>query len=213
MSGYAVAHLDEIGEIDDGREASRPVRSHFGITSFGYNAWTGREAGDRLINEHAEAEDAGGQEELYLVHRGRARFELDGQTVDAPAGTLVFVPRGVKRTAFADAPGTTLIAVGGTPGEAYEPDGYEFWAPVGALYQAGEYAAAADRGRELIEAPGVPGADLQRGVLREPRRPQGRCARAPARSGRALEPPSPVRRRRLRLRRDPGRPRVQELVG
>jgi tetratricopeptide (TPR) repeat protein len=152
MSGYSVAHLDEIGEISDGREPSRPVRAHFGITSFGVNAWTGREAGDRLINEHDEAEEFGGQEELYLVHAGRATFELDGKRVDAPAGTLVFVPRGIKRTALAEEPGTTLIAVGGAPGEAYEPEGYEFWAPIGALYQAGEYAEAADRGRELLEA-------------------------------------------------------------
>lgn len=45
MSRYAVAHLDEIDEISDGRCASRPIRYHFGITSFGVNAWTGREAG------------------------------------------------------------------------------------------------------------------------------------------------------------------------
>lgn len=146
MSRYAVAHLDEIGEISDGREPSRPIRAHFGITSFGVNAWTARDAGARLINEHDEAEEYGGQEELYLVHRGRARFELDGEQVDAPTGTFVFVPRGVKRTAFAEEPGTTLIAVGGTPGEAYEPSGYEFWAPVHALYLAGQYDEAADRG-------------------------------------------------------------------
>jgi tetratricopeptide (TPR) repeat protein len=42
--------------------------------------------------------------------------------------------------------------LGGTPGKAYEPTGFEIWAPVGALYQAGEYAEAADRGAELIKA-------------------------------------------------------------
>jgi hypothetical protein len=56
MSAYAVAHLDEIGEVSDGRCPFRPVRHHFGITSFGVNAWTGREAGDRIINEHDESE-------------------------------------------------------------------------------------------------------------------------------------------------------------
>ena len=35
MTGYAVAHLDEIDEIDDGRSPYRPVRHHLGITSFG----------------------------------------------------------------------------------------------------------------------------------------------------------------------------------
>jgi tetratricopeptide (TPR) repeat protein len=152
MSDYSAAHLDEIGEIGDGREPSRPVRAHFGITSFGVNAWTGRDAGDRLINEHDESEEEGGQEELYFVHAGRARFELDGEQLDAPTGTFVFVPRGVRRTAFAEEPGTTLVAIGGTPGRAYEPSGYEFWAPVGVLYQAGDYAGAAEKGRELLEA-------------------------------------------------------------
>ena len=151
MRGYEVAHLDEIDEISDGRAPSRPIRYHFGITSFGVNGWTGREAGDRIINEHDEGEDDG-QEELYLVQRGRARFELDGEPVQAPVGTLVFVRPDVKRTAFAEEPGTTIIALGGTPGKAYEPGGLEIWAPLGPLYEAGEYAQAADRGRELIKA-------------------------------------------------------------
>src|SRR6266516_756596 len=152
MSDYAVAQLDEIDEIDDGRVPSRPVRHHFGITSFGVNAWTGREAGDRIINEHDEADGEDQQEELYIVQSGRARFELDGEEVDAPAGTLVFARPGVKRTAFAEEPGTTIVALGGVPGKAYEPDGWELWAPLGPLYQSGEYAEAADRGRELADA-------------------------------------------------------------
>ena len=122
MSEYRVAHLDEIGEISDGREPWRPVRHHFGITSFGVDIWTGRKAGDRIINEHDEE---GEDEELYFVSSGRARFELDGERVDAPAGTFVFVRPGVKRTAFAEEPGTTILAVGGTPGKAYEPRGWE----------------------------------------------------------------------------------------
>jgi tetratricopeptide (TPR) repeat protein len=149
MSGYTVAHLDEIDEISDGRCPWRPIRHHFGIMSFGVNAWTGREAGDRIINEHDEADD---NEELYIVQRGRATFDFDGERVDAPAGTLVFLRPGIKRTAFAEEPGTTIIALGGTPGEAYEPDGWEIWAPLNPLYEAGKYAEAADRGRELIEA-------------------------------------------------------------
>jgi hypothetical protein len=153
VSGYAVAHLDEIEEVSDGRCPGRPVRHHFGITSFGVNAWTGHEAGDRIINEHDEADDeAGFQEELYLVQRGRATFELDGERVDAPAGTFVYVRPGVKRTAFAEEPGTTIVALGGTPGKAYEPDGWEIWMPIHRLYLAGAYAEAADRGRALVEA-------------------------------------------------------------
>jgi tetratricopeptide (TPR) repeat protein len=152
MSGYAVAHLDEIDEITDGRCPWRPVRHHFGITSFGANAWTGHKAGDRIINEHDESEEQDLQEELYLVQRGRATFELDGERVDAPAGTLVVARPEVKRTAFAEEPGTTIVALGGTPGKAYEPHGGEIWMPLHHLYESGQYAEAADRGREQIEA-------------------------------------------------------------
>jgi tetratricopeptide (TPR) repeat protein len=150
MSGYEVARLDEIDEITDGREPLRPIRHHFGITSFGINAWTGREAGDRILNEHDEADD--GNEELYIVIRGRAAFELDDERLDAPTGTLVYVRAGVTRTAFADEPGTTILAAGGVPGQAYEPDGWEIWTPLRPLYEAGKYAEVADRGREVIEA-------------------------------------------------------------
>jgi tetratricopeptide (TPR) repeat protein len=149
MSGYATAQLDEIDEISDGRCPWQPIRHHFGITSFGINAWTGQSAGDRIINEHDESDD--GNEELYLVQRGRAVFELDGERVDAPAGTLVSVEPSVKRTAFAEEPGTTIVAVGGTPGKPYEPSGWELWAPLRPLYEAGDYDAVIERGREVIE--------------------------------------------------------------
>jgi hypothetical protein len=150
MTGYTVTHLNEIDELDDGREPFRPVRHQLGITAFGITSWTGRDAGDQIINEHDEADD--GHEELYLVFRGRAAFELDGERQEAsPVGTLVFVRPGVKRTAFAEERETTIIAVGGIPGEAYVPTGWEIWSPIRPLYEAGEYAAAADRARELVD--------------------------------------------------------------
>lgn len=157
MSGYRSAHLEQIDEMSDGRCPWRPVRAEFGVQSFGINAWTGKAAGDRIINEHDEAGDQDGQEELYLVHEGRARFELDGEQIDAPAGTFVFAPPGVRRTAFAAEAGTTILVVGGRPGEAWQPDGWELWAPVSPLYEAGRFDEAADRSRELAEAnPGLP---------------------------------------------------------
>jgi tetratricopeptide (TPR) repeat protein len=149
MAGYAVAHLDEIDEINDGRCPYRPVRHHFGITGFGVTAWTGREAGERIINEHDESDS---DEELYLVLKGRAVFELDGDRVDAPAGAFVFVRPAVTRTAFAEEPGTTIVALGGTPGKAHEANGWELWAPIRPLYERGEYAEVADRLREVVDA-------------------------------------------------------------
>ena len=46
-----------------------PVRNHFGITAFGVNAYTARNAGDRLIGEHDHADPTDEQhQELYFVH-------------------------------------------------------------------------------------------------------------------------------------------------
>ena len=149
---YQVAHLDDIEELNDGRCPYRPVRHHFGITSFGMTAWTGRDAGDRIINEHDEADVADQSEELYLVQAGRAVFELDGERVDAPVGTFVFAPPGVKRTAFAEEPGTTIVAIGGVPGKAYEPVGWELWAPIRPQYEAGENEVVVERLREVVDA-------------------------------------------------------------
>jgi hypothetical protein len=150
MAGFTAAHLSEIEEFSDGRCPWRPVRHHFGIQSFGINAWTATNAGDRIINEHDEADTDDQQEELYFVQDGRARFELDGEAVDAPAGTFVHVDPGVKRTAFAEVPGTMVLAMGATLGKPYVPVGWEIWAQVNPLYEAEDYAAAADRGLELV---------------------------------------------------------------
>ncbi|HET7138243.1 MAG TPA: cupin domain-containing protein [Gaiellaceae bacterium] len=149
MSSYEIAQLEEIDPIEDGRSAFRPVRHHLGITAFGANAFGPRAAGERLINEHDEGEpDA--QEELYVVLSGRARFEIDGETVDAGTGKLVFVRPGLTRTAFAEEDGTTLLVIGAKAGEAYRVHGYELWAPLQVLFEAGDYAGVAERGRDLL---------------------------------------------------------------
>jgi hypothetical protein len=145
---YDVTQLDQFDEIHYRECLLRPVRHHFGITAFGVNAWTAHAVGDRLIPEHEES-DENSPEELYVVLQGHAVFELDGERQDAPAGTLVLVRPGTKRTAFAEEPETSILAVGATPGRAYVPAGWEIW---GELYDAGEYAAAADRARQVIDA-------------------------------------------------------------
>jgi hypothetical protein len=90
------------------------VREHLGIQAFGINAYTPGEDGT-LIGGHDEFGSR--QEELYLVLDGTATFEVDGDTVDAPAGTFVFVRPESQRKATGDG---TVLAVCATPGEAYE---------------------------------------------------------------------------------------------
>jgi tetratricopeptide (TPR) repeat protein len=151
MNAYAVAHLDGIDEFEDGRCHYRPIRHHLGITAFGATAWTARAAGDVVIDEHDEG-DPTADEELFVVLRGHAVFELDGDRVDAPAGTFVFAPPRMRRTALAEEFGTTIIAIEGTPGNGYEARGWELWAPLAPLYEAGEYAEVADRLGVLVDA-------------------------------------------------------------
>jgi tetratricopeptide (TPR) repeat protein len=148
---YSVAHLDEIEELADGRCLYRPVRHRLGITSFGATAWTAHSAGDLIVNEHDEG-DPTADEELFVVLQGRAEFELEGDRVDAPAGTFVFAPPGTRRRVFAVEPETTVMLIEGTPGKAYEPRGWELWAPLVPLYEACQYAEVADRLHALVEA-------------------------------------------------------------
>lgn len=152
----AIAHLDEIAEFEDVGCHYRPIRHHLGITAFGVTAWTAHAAGDRVVNEHDE-DDPTSDQELYLVLRGHAAFELDGRRVDAPVGTLVFVTPGTNRVAVATEDNTTVIVVEGTPGEGYEARGWELWAPLAPLYEAGNFTEVADRlGALVADAPQYP---------------------------------------------------------
>lgn len=117
----------------------RPVRRHFDIRSFGINAYTAEEAGQRVVEEHREEN---GHEELYVVVAGRATFMLDGEEHDAPAGTLVHCPPGTLRGALAADPGTTVLGIGAKPGEVFHPSGWEWvFAGVSLLDQGDEEGA------------------------------------------------------------------------
>jgi mannose-6-phosphate isomerase-like protein (cupin superfamily) len=151
---YRVATIDDLQDIAYRQDTHmRPVRHHLGISAFGTNAWTAAEKGDRLMPEHEEDE---GSEELYVVLRGHARFEIDGDNVDAPEGTFVFVPPETHRTAFAEERETTVLAIGSNVGKPYEARGWEVWAEFHPAYEAGDYAGVIDRAREPLEASGYP---------------------------------------------------------
>jgi len=140
--GYAVASLDELDRypVEHGLEW-RPIRRRFDIRSFGCNAYTAEKVGDWVVEEHTESS---GHEELYFVVRGRARFTLDGEDLDAPAGTLVFLhDHTVKRVAIAEEEGTTVLAFGAKPGVAFTPSVWEWF------FEA--YAKSPAEGKQIIE--------------------------------------------------------------
>lgn len=140
---FEVAHLEELDRLE-GEFVTHPVRTRFGISAFGVNAYSGREAGARVIEEHDElGEGAGHHEELYVVLSGRARFILDGEERDAPAGTFVFVrDPAVRREAFAEEAGTTVLVAGGVAGQSFEPSPWEVWLEAFPSYQRKEYGRA-----------------------------------------------------------------------
>ena len=126
--------------IEDSRGWA-PIRKRLDVQSFGINAWTVRAPGDRIIPEHDETPS--GHEELYLVTAGHAVFSVDGEEVDAPAGTVVYVgDPDAKRGASAREAGTTVLAVGGRPGDAYRPRAWETNAEVPALFDSGQHKKA-----------------------------------------------------------------------
>jgi hypothetical protein len=117
-----VARVEDVPPVTapvDGLEW-HPVRDHLGITAFGSNAYVGRAPGDLVIEDHDEDE----HEELYVVLAGTATFTVDGETFDAPAGTLVLVTPPSRRVARAAEANTTVLVVG-APGESFRVSDWE----------------------------------------------------------------------------------------
>jgi tetratricopeptide (TPR) repeat protein len=143
--GWQSVRLEEIEPIPvvNGMLLWRPVRRALDIGAFGINAYVAPNAGDDLVEEHAESSLR--HEEIYLVLNGRARFTLGAQTLDAPAGTIVFIrdPH-LKRHAVAEEPGTQVLAIGGPRDQPYEPSAWEDVFAAEPHRAAGHYDAYAD---------------------------------------------------------------------
>lgn len=101
----------------DSDRRTHAVRRFLGITSFGANAFAAS-AGSPLVIPHDER--AYGQEELYLVVRGRVRFVCDGEEVELGAGELLYARPEVQREAHALETPSMVFLVGGVPGRPYE---------------------------------------------------------------------------------------------
>lgn len=158
---FRAVRLDDVESVPiiDDRLLWRPLRATLGIRAFGINAYTAPQAGDLVVEEHDETgAGAGGHEELYVVVAGHARFTLDGQELDAPRGTCVFLPDpAVMRTAVALEPATTVLAVGGERGEPYRVSPWEFTFHATRQARAGELDRALATVEEgLAEHPGNP---------------------------------------------------------
>jgi quercetin dioxygenase-like cupin family protein len=119
--------LDEVREgPSDAGSRWLPLRAALGVQAFGISAYRG-EPGEVVVPEHREVgEGAGNHQELYAVVRGAARFEVEGESFDAPSGTLIVVEQGERRRAEATEAQTIVLAVGAPVGETYRVAPWEY---------------------------------------------------------------------------------------
>jgi hypothetical protein len=137
----------------------QPIRRTLGVRSFGINAYFAPRAGDQLIEKHDETgSGAGAHSELYVVFSGHAAFHVDGEEIDAPAGTIVFVPDpATKRSAIANESGTTALVVGGPADRPLPISPFEYWFVAEGPYREGDFRRAIEIASEGFEQwPGHP---------------------------------------------------------
>ncbi len=145
--------LETSPDPDTGIRGRVYVRRDFDIGSFGVNAFYQAQSGSIVVGEHDEAgPGASGHEELYVVLAGGCRFTVDGDDVDAPRGTAVFVrDTATKRSARATEDGTIVLVVGGRPGEAFTLGPGEALGPFFRRYRSGDIEGALTACREALE--------------------------------------------------------------
>ena len=139
--GWEKVHVDELDSIPVAGVVWHPLRRRLGIEAFGMNAYTAEAIGKQIVEEHDES--SLGHQEVYVVVRGRVTFTVGGETIDAPAGTIVFIrdPQ-LKRVGVAETEDALVLAVGNAPGRAYEPSPWEATFLAAPLLDEGRYDEA-----------------------------------------------------------------------
>ena len=154
---FTHAHLSDIPEESGGDAPHlQAIRRHFGISAFGVNVWKAAEAGKHVIQRHRETNPSTlRHEELFFVVNGHAQFEIEGETVDAPEGTFVFVrdPAALREAVALDVD-TIVMAFGGAPGEPYAVGPWEWnYRAILAFLRADDEEAGAILSEALQEHP------------------------------------------------------------
>jgi mannose-6-phosphate isomerase-like protein (cupin superfamily) len=124
MSDVTSKRIDEIPPYAGPRTidgiAFRPVARALGVTAWGMNVI---ELGPDVsaYPEHDHAKD--GQEEVYVALRGSGTLRADGAEWPLAPGVIVRVGPAQRRKIVAGPEGVAVLAIGATPGKAYEPRG------------------------------------------------------------------------------------------
>lgn len=98
--------------------AFRPAGRQLGLTAWGMNVLD-LEPGCESYPEHDHGAD--GQEEVYVVLSGSGTLVAGGRRWPLESGTMARVPPTTTRKIVPGPHGLRLLALGATPGKAYEP--------------------------------------------------------------------------------------------
>jgi tetratricopeptide (TPR) repeat protein len=139
-----VARVSRADAISVAGGLYQPLRRELGVRAFGVNAYFATSAGDQLVEPHDETGAGSGHHaELYLVVTGRARFVVGDREIDAPAGTLVYVPAVETRRAARALEDDTAAVVIGAPADRELPiSPFEFWFTAEGPYNEADYLRA-----------------------------------------------------------------------
>jgi mannose-6-phosphate isomerase-like protein (cupin superfamily) len=119
MAKYTVKKIDDMEAIYGG--GFKRARAELGVESFGMQVMDLPPNMDDQYPEHDHSQD--GQEEVYLVLRGRAEIEVEGDRHDLDPDTMIRVGPGVSRKLRTGSEGARVLALGGSAGKLYEaPD-------------------------------------------------------------------------------------------
>ncbi len=120
MPDYTAKHFDEMQPILGG--VLLRTRASLGVTSFGMQVINlPPNLGDGYPNhDHAES----GQEEVYVVLKGAADFDIEGEHVRLEPEMALRVGADTKRKITTGSEGVQILALGATPGAAYEPPSF-----------------------------------------------------------------------------------------
>ncbi len=112
---FTVKSIDELESIHHG--AVKLAGDELGIESFGMQVLD-FPAGFSQYPEHDHAGD--GQEEVYVVLSGRAQFVVNGEELTVTPGQLLKVDAPSRRRMEPGPDGVRILAIGCSPGAAYE---------------------------------------------------------------------------------------------
>ena len=122
MSDLTIHQVSELPYYQ-GEHAIPGIRFHYarqtlGVTAFGMNVLS-LDPGTTGYPEHDHIHDE--QEEVYIVLEGAAELHVDGAVHPLPTGSIVRVPPAVRRKLVTTDQSARVLALGSTPGKAYEP--------------------------------------------------------------------------------------------